>query len=251
MKVLGAARAYAPGLLAPWYVPSVRFVIVTIGRTGSELLSQSLDSHPEIVCDGEIMNRLPRYPRLQVAAAAARARAKGAKVHGWKLLVGQLRELRGIDSQQYIPQLAERGTKVILLERNDPLQIAISWYRAFNDTFHHRKGEEVRFEPCAIDPQLLLWATEENAAAADWLRAAIGNAPRLSLVYETDLLDPADRAATIERVCRYLSVEPELTSCDLVKVAPRRTREMVSNWDEVVDVFRGTRFAHLVEPERM
>jgi LPS sulfotransferase NodH len=242
-----AALDYLPALLSPWYTPATRFVIVTVGRTGSELLSQLLNSHPQIVCDGELQSGLPRFPARYVRAAAARARLAGAEVYGWKLLVGQFRDVHGIRRPEcYVTELSEAGYRVILLERRDHLQQSISWYRALATGFHHHRGEEGAFSQYEIDPQLLLSSTAKNEEATEWLRRAVADVPHLTLVYEEDLLDAADHAATVERVCRWLDVAPGPTSTDLVKVAPRSTRDMISNWDEVVLAFRDTRFAHLV-----
>lgn len=248
---IGAAMqslySYTPALVAPWYTPSNRFVILTVGRTGSELLRQLLDSHPDIVCDGEILAGSPSFPRLQTMASGARARLGGAEVYGWKLLVGQLRDVKGIHHpERYITRLSEAGVRVILLERKDHLQQAISWHCAHSTEFHHHRGRDATFVPQEIDPEMLLWATASNEEATEWLRRAVAPVPHLSIAYEDGLLDAADQQSTLDRVCRFLGVGVAPMSCDLVKISPRRSCDRVSNWDEVESTFRGSRFACFV-----
>jgi LPS sulfotransferase NodH len=243
----GAARAYAPALLAPWRTPDRRFVILTVGRTGSELLRQLLDSHPGIVCDGELLDVRPRFPRRYVDGAAVRARRGATEAYGWKALGAHLAGVRSTDPHRFLAALHEDGYRLLMLERRDYLQQSISWYRVQFEAFHFRQGDQVQFTPSEIDPQVLLRASAENEAAADRLRELVGDLPHLPLVYEDDLRDPAVRAMTMVRLCDYLGVSRQDMTSDLVKVTPRRTRDMVSNWEEVTAAFRGTRFAHLVE----
>ena len=59
--------------------PPVRFVIFAQGRTGSTLLTSTLDTHPQIACRDEILG-LPRaMPRRFVETAA---RGSGARPNG-------------------------------------------------------------------------------------------------------------------------------------------------------------------------
>ena len=59
--------------------PPVRFVMFAQGRTGSTLLTSTLDTHPQIACRDEILG-LPRaMPRRFVETAA---RGSGARPNG-------------------------------------------------------------------------------------------------------------------------------------------------------------------------
>lgn len=245
---LRALRSCAPA--TSWRRPPTRFAIVTVGRSGSELLRVLLDSHPEIVCDGEILAADPVWPRLRVAARTAEAARRGAEVYGWKLLIGHLGD-PAVSSgpARFVAGLARRGTRFILLEREDHLQQAISWYRAHATRYHYHRGEEDAFAPQEIDPDLLLQATAVNAEATAWLRRAVSPFPHLHLTYERDLLDPHDRQQTLDRVCRFLGVEPAPMSSDLVRISPRRTREMVTNWPAIAAAFELSAFARFVAEE--
>lgn len=244
---LDSGARYAPALVARWTTPSKKFVIVTLGRTGSELLVELLDSHPDITCRGELLADSPRLPQLHVRARAAAAGLGQAKAFGWKLLLAQFVDNPRLNGRlDYLAHLNEGGYQILLLERRDYLQQAISWNRAEIGSYHYRQGEKTEFVPSLIEPELLLYWTRVNEEAAVALRRSVGALPRLELVYEDDLLDPAVHQATVDRVCAYLGIGPAPVSSRLIKVAPRRTDEMLSNWDEVKALFTRSGAAHLL-----
>lgn len=163
-RVSQAAKDYGPALLVPVWTPSRRFVIITTGRTGSELLVSLLDSHPQIRCGGEILRDGRAFPHRFVAARAAAAGVRGAKAFGWKLLLGHFRNpggtIRGIGNpDQYPARLAEMGYMPILLERRNPVKQAISFIIGADRQFHYRNGSRDGFDPITIDPVRLMAAT--------------------------------------------------------------------------------------------
>lgn len=57
--------------------PSVRFVIFAQGRTGSTLLTSTLDTHPQVACHDEILQLTLAMP-LRLVENAARGSGAGA-----------------------------------------------------------------------------------------------------------------------------------------------------------------------------
>lgn len=247
MRWVESGASYAPAIVSRWAAPSRNFVIVTVGRTGSELLVELLDSHPDITCRGELLAEAPRFPELYLKARASAAGLRRAKVFGWKLLAAQFSDDSRLNrGRGYLAELDEGGYQIVLLERRDYLQQTISWNRAQVSRYHHRQGEQREFVPSLIDPELLLHWTKVNEEAAVSLRRSLGALPHLQLVYEDDLLDPSVHQATVDRVCAYLNVDTAPVSSRLIKVAPRRTEEMLSNWDDVRALFIRSGAAHLL-----
>ena len=242
---------YGPSAVARWAAPSKRFVIVTIGRTGSELLVDLLNSHPDITCRSELLAEGPRWPHAYLRAQAATAGLRGAKAFGWKLLIGQFRDdPRLARDGGYLTRLAGEGYRIVLLDRRDHLQQTISWHRAELTDYHHRRGEKPEFAPTAIDPESLLHWTRVNEEASAFLRRSVEGLPHIGLVYEDDLLDAGTHQATVDRVCAYLDLAGAPVSSRLVKVTPRRTQDMVSNWDEITEHFTRSGAANLLGEAR-
>jgi LPS sulfotransferase NodH len=242
----GAVSAYAAAPFAPRRRPPKLFVVLTVGRTGSELLRHLLNSHRGVVCDSELLKYQPFFPRLFIDAAQARAHDGATEAYGWKELGVNVERARGTTPRRFLQGLHDDGYQFILLERRDYLQQSISWYRTSTEGFHFHNGDRAQFSPTHIDPQVLLRAARANEAQAVLVRDMVAGFAHLTLTYEDDLLYEHDRNATLDRICDYLGISRQVMSADMIKITPRETRDMVTNWTEVVAAFEGTRFAHLV-----
>jgi LPS sulfotransferase NodH len=254
-----AVRAYGPALISRWCTPSSRFVILTSGRTGSELLVSLLDSHPRIRCAGELLKEERAFPHRYLSARAAMARLRGFETFGWKVALNQIRSLgnpgaglRGMgDPRQYPARLHAMGFRLILSTRRNPVDQALSGLRAMRDGFHHRAGAHPTFAPFAVDPVDLMTLTNILEGDASRLGTMVASVPHLRLTYEDDLLDSACHQATVDRVCDYLGIASAPVASNLVKVAPRTLRASVTNYDEIMDLFQNTRYAtYLDDDER-
>jgi LPS sulfotransferase NodH len=223
-------------------------VIISSGRTGSELLVSLLDSHPAIVCESELLRDGRIFPAQFVAARASLAGAGGARAYGWKLLLNHFRNpggvIRGIgDPDQFPARLTAHGYRLILLVRRNPVQQAMSFLRGESGGYHHRREDGAEFAPLVVDPVKLMastWILEEETAI---LTRILDPHPHLRLLYEDDLLDPGCHAVTVDRVCDYIGVDRAPVSSPLVKLAPTGTRDTIANFDEVSELFRHTRYA--------
>ena len=80
--------------LSKKHVPQKRFVILTQWRSGSELLIDLLNCHPDIRCDSELFKEFVRlrtpkvlFPHWYLDGKSARA---GTKAYGCKIMSNQL-----------------------------------------------------------------------------------------------------------------------------------------------------------------
>jgi LPS sulfotransferase NodH len=242
-RVQQGVRTYAPWAISRLAVPDCRFVIITAGRTGSELLVSLLDSHPRIMCDSEILFVRRAFPNQLIGSRAAVARLRGAQAYGFKLLSGHI-GLQDVGAPaEYLRGLHEQGFRLILLERRDLLQQAISHVRAAGTRYHYRQADKITYTPTAMDPMAIvatMFVLEEQIAFA---RSNLNDIPHLTLVYEDDLGEPGQQQRTVERVCRHLGVAPSPVTSDLVKITPRSTEALLDNFDELVTALSGTRYA--------
>jgi len=244
---------YALGLGERWLKPPVRFVIVTAGRTGSDLLAELLNSHPDIVCESEILYQRRLLPERYVAGRAARAGLLGARAYGFKLAAGHGGYQPRASSptwptppmlarNRFLHQLADDGAQVISLRRNNHLAQAVSLMLAEQTRWHWRREEGATFAPATLDVVHLLSLAYFFEDTEKYLESVVSPLPHLGLVYEDDLIDSGAQQATVDRVCARLGLPTAPASSDLVRLTPKRLEESIANFAEVDALVGRTRF---------
>ena len=244
-----AWRMYALGLGDRWLQAPRRFVIVTPGRTGSELLTDLLNTHPGIVCEAEILHDRLALPESFVAGRATKAGLARAGAYGFKLHCGHfgyqvLRERPG-----YLNRLSAKGFHIIFLRRNNYLAQAISSTIALRTRWHWREEDHAAFTALELDPVEVLMMAYLFEESDHFLSAVLQGLPHLDLIYEDDLQEPSAQQATAERICAQLGLPGAPVRSDHVRFTPRRLSETVKNFDEIADLIRPTRFAGFLEEE--
>src|SRR5436305_2384989 len=210
-----AIRRAVSGTACSLAAADPRFVIVTTGRTGSELLVSLLDSHPRIMCDSEILSIPRAAPGRFVLRRSALARGRGC-AYGFKLVAEHARLQSPHDREGFLRWFAKRGFRIVVLERGDLLQQVVSSVRGVETQHHHRGHDQDEFKPRRLDPVSVLCALAWFEEAINFLRSALADTPVLKLAYEDDLLEPEQQQRTADRVCEYLGVSPAPVRTDLV-----------------------------------
>ena len=243
---------------------ATRFIIVTIGRTGSTRIRRLLDSHPDITCHGELLGeglvnlargdeglleRLRREREADPGGFLARrgfapdgtrapSRAVGLKVlceqvfDRYPATLGRLR--------------ADRDLRVIHLVRRNGLRRFISQWTVGTGLLRHgySRGEAVpTFEPVRIPVEAVLADLGRVEAERARVEREFAGHPFLEIAYE-DSLD--ERGPAFRDAQAFLGVPPATLACDLRKSLPEDPRATVANLDEIVAALRGTRFGALV-----
>ena len=251
-----------------------KFVLVTEGRTGSTWVIHLLESHPEIVCFGELFHEnfygtLPDGSQDIVTwnsytASLPRAHGRierfrmyfkyfdqyiyrqrpGRKAIGFKLSYTQA--VRGFAILAYLK--AHRVSVIHLLRRNHLDRILSEDAIHARAQLHARVGVTVAPVQIHLEPESLLRRIEDrdqqNRSAREFY-SKLG-VPCFELFYE-DLLK--DQSAMVG-VLRFLGVDPtQPLHSPLQKLNPTDHRQIIANFDEVRDVLEGTPFAHLLRTE--
>jgi len=246
---------YGLGLLGPAMRPAKRFVLVGTGRCGTELLVHFLQSHPDIVCDGEILSdRTIRFPAQYVDYRAMRARLAGARAYGFKLLMQQLHDGRTyLDWRSYFTSFAGEGGLIVLMARRNLLQVAVSYVSAgMRGVYHVRRGSKEASEAAPavnLEPVALLVFVYRLHREVETAREALASLPHLSLVYEEDLEDPRRHQVTTDRVTDALGLDRVTASTDLTRIGSPRLRDRLENYEDVARLFRETPFAGFLEED--
>jgi LPS sulfotransferase NodH len=221
-----------------------RFVIVTTGRTGSELLVSLLNSHPQIACDGELLHDKHRWPDRLVAGRVERAHRRGKLAYGFKVQPTQIHDVQDLEAPvTWVRSMYAKGWRVIHLRRENRLEQAISVVRRETMQGHFRQGQGGRFEPVALDPYVLMGSMCLIGHSEQRIEELLMGVDHYRISYEGNLLQPADQEATVAHICRMLDLEPQATTTDFVRVTPTSMRESVTNYDEIATVIRQNSFA--------
>lgn len=230
------------GALSP-----IRFVIFGRGRSGSTALVSLLDSHPEVTCDGEILNQRVLFPHQHVLACCAGAQAR---VYGCKILSYQIADVQPFrDRDGFVRTLHEDGFKIIYLKRDNLIYHALSNIRARTFGFHGRKGEggTAAHRKLEVDVgQLMQWIKSSEQLDAYEAKLLAG-VPHLPLTYERALADAADHPTTLRAVCAFLGIDYLPGETAYRKVSPALLRDSVSNYDELVAALTDTPYARFLD----
>lgn len=240
-------KAYLAARVVPER-PVRRFIVLSEGRAGSEALVTRLNSHPAILCDGEILYTKRLQPERLVLGRTRLAGIRGYRAYGFKVLTKHLlvtqRQARLAD---YLTRLEAKGWLIVHLRRRNRLHQAISGLRANVTQFHFEVGQAPTFEPLHVEPASLLEALQifesAEAEAGEMLRGL----EHLRLVYEDDMETDDAQQRTVLRITAGLGLEGVPTSTLQARVNPRSVRDMVDNYDTVVATLAGTPFATFLD----
>lgn len=235
------SRAAVPGLPRP----STRFLVFAQGRSGSTLLTDLLNSHPQIFCADEILTFHRRSPALYAHACSVGHRAKA---YGFKVKIYQLTEAQGLkEPGEFLRQMHASGWKIAHLQRRNVLRQALSAMVAEQRDVYHLGIGVAGPQPVHIDVDNLLWRADQRRGFCAAEEAALAGVPHMRLTYEDDLLHAETQDATAQRMFSWLGLPPAAVSVRLRKIVPDDLERIIANHDEVVAAVRSSAYAELLE----
>ncbi len=222
----------------------VRFVIFGLGRSGSTLLKQLLDSHPEIQCEGELLNPADKYVanpllikliyRFPYPFFALRSLLSKKHVYGFTLLFYQYSS-----PEKLIAKLIKKNWKVIRIYRENSLDQSLSHLVAEKTKIWHRyDGLEMQTPQLTIPPEELenrLKIVTSNKKNENKLFEKFKH---FKVVYEDDLKNQGDWPETTRKIFDYLGVNPAPVSATIQKTYARPYAEMIENYEELLKIIR-------------
>jgi len=244
-----------------------RFVILTTQRSGSVMLIQSLSSHPDIVCFGEIFLHGARYGRNMsvppgrenflyeefirvtslrrlrsiIAPRGCAAefletffrRQDDKPAAGFKLMYSQVRGHPGAWDW-----VLDRDVRIIHLVREDLLRVVLS-RRMRTKTGVAHSADQVAATSFRIDPAELLRQLDARARNLARFRELLeGREDTIEVGYERLL---ADERGEFGRLLDFIGVPKDLElQSGVTKQKVRPLREIIRNYDEVLAAIRGT-----------
>lgn len=237
------ARLLLPGLQRPHR----RFLIFAQGRSGSTLLADLLNSHPDVYCADEILTWKRRDPARYAKACSVGHRCG---TYGFKVKIYQLTEAQEITAPNaWLRDMHADGWSVLHLQRTNVLRQALSSMVAEQRSVYHEEGAGSEPQPVLIDIDDLFARTRRRVTTIEDEVAALDGVPHEAFVYEDDLLRPETHQATADRAFEFLGLTSVPVTTSLRKIADRPLEQVVANADAVRVAVASSPYAELLESD--
>lgn len=243
-------------------VDAGQFLIVAVPRTGSKLLVEMLDSHPEILCHTEVFNPkstyLSRKPELSIGTKADRDRRPwrflrklyethaGCKLVGFKIMPSH-------NNMVLLRLLLSRATRKVILTRKHWLHAYVSNQLALATKQYHvsaTANEDIpteRPKAVPVDPAAFLRYLRKVRLYYRLIRL-IESWTRQQFFW-IDYTEIQNRQV-MTRLLRFLGVdENAVLEIRVRKQGSADVAQRIENFSELCDRFRGTSLEHLLTPE--
>ncbi len=243
-----------------------KFVILAGRRSGTTLLANSLDSHPQIECTKETFSTKRRWKYFQIdrpsspfykfrSASLQRqidymfrrkqlidvfltqefnTAADTVKARGIRLSYEQAHKYPEI-----LEWIIEHDVKVIHLIRENSLKAILSQFTAQKREVYHvtSKVERVTVQ---VPPDKLKKLLTKRTNNIETYRRMFKDRPYCEIFYESFV---ANQETETRRMLGFLQIDHfmPLTS-NLVKQNPDSLKDILENYEEVAQAFRGTAF---------
>ena len=231
-------------------LPEKKFFIYTRGRSGSTVLTDLLNSHPQMYCDYEIFDinntgTMVKYPKMFVESSSKRASMNSKPVYGFKVKIEQLRDEHKFENYtELIKSLNGDGWKIIYLYRTNIFKHTLSGIIS-NQTkvFHVRNKENFEHEKIKIDCDFLLGVMNyfENLGVLE--EKSLESVPFLRINYEEELLENSSHQKTSDKIFDFLGIKSHPVSTKLKKIIPVDLKKIILNYDEVYEFIGKTKFS--------
>lgn len=227
-------------------VPGIKFVILTVGRSGSELLVSLLNSHNNICCRGELLGKKVFFPQRYINYY----QNLGEKdAFGFKLIIYNFDVQKIQDEFNFVNALYNSGYKIIRLERKNLLRQAIShMYAVYRNKYHHKISQGTqKLEPMQVNitdlrKELVLFEGLRKREAL-----LLEHFSYLDLCYEEDLTDELSQQASVDRISDYLGLTPAKAQTDFIKTTPDFLYNLISNYEDIISFIQTTEYTRYLE----
>ncbi len=234
------ARVYAASLIRPANTHAEKFLILCRARSGSTLLTQLLNAHPDVTCDREVLARRVLAPRRYLRTLAHK---NDKPVYGAKLLSYQMVQVQRFQApRRFLAALHTDGFRFIHIERDSFAQTLSLSMAQSSKVFHQstkagvgkaqwQTAQTGARTPVTLDIDDFIRRLSWSILLLDYERYCLQDLPHLHLSYDTDLQDSGAHQATADRVCAWIQARPAPVSGALRKLLPSDPRAVIANYD--------------------
>ncbi|MEL6589293.1 MAG: sulfotransferase [Bacteroidota bacterium] len=220
-----------------------KFVVVTRSRTGSTLLITLLNSHKEIIAYGEKFRRLGDKSCQDIYEEVFPKKSR--KYIGFKIFF--YHPLDSEDRSVWEMLEKDKSIKIIHLRRENQLRVHISRLIAGKtEKWLNSGGEKTSIgeRKVEIDMKELYQDFEITNSSIAEAKQRFKDHKSMDLSYE-ELV--ADKEQALKRVLDFLGLDEMKLESQLKRQNPEKIRDLVTNYDELVQALTGTEHAFMLE----
>jgi LPS sulfotransferase NodH len=244
----------------------MKVIIITSQRSGSNFLRHSLNSHPKVTCDGELliggMIPLPRIlENWRLPAKLYRYIVAGAwnpvsilekflarndsPIVGFKAMYNHLANSKVRKFLQHHTEI-----RIIHLRRDNLLKQYVS--KALLGVRRSKRWEphstkKLPIVSTRISPDAAIKAMQQTQKQFEEYEKLLVNHHKIELVYENMINGRCLSDHATKEICKLLDVEDRPLCCDFVKVNPNELKLMIDNYEEIVSALHGTPFKRFLD----
>jgi LPS sulfotransferase NodH len=220
------------------FTPQKRVLIFGMGRTGSTLLEDLLQStgyfeaHGELFRPSEPLQLKPLEYFIEKASHCPKHFISHIKVYQMESVVQS-----ELSKREFLEGLVENGWQLIYLTRRNKLKHLFSSLRAQESSVYHTETVLPTFST-TVDcfqfkhgvKQLERWKTEELEL--------LENLPYLTIEYERHLENEESHSSTINTILDYLEIPHRPCQTKLKKVVRGELSSIITNYDVFAEEMR-------------
>jgi len=252
-----------------------RVVIVHVGRSGSRLLGDLLDQHPQITWHGEIYRQLfqtwdsqgldyydPALTADPIDLLRSHVATAETPIVGFEVKFFHLDRLN-ISIADYFDRLIALGfDHVIVLKRKNLLRKIVSSLVAQERRQYHQAANTpavltpitIDLDAITIDRQRPPLSLQQFIERYEWqfsqlthyLKDQSHNLSCLNLSYEDDIQN--DPLISYQKSCEFLNVSPGFPEITYGKTNPFPLKDIIQNHDQVFNYLANTPYGWMVSP---
>jgi hypothetical protein len=258
-------RSYLPLLetvmrlrkLAQGLPPRGMVAMFHVGRCGSTVLAKAINQHSLVRWDGELFEDVKsstlgfqpttRWVRAIIKFAVHRRACGYFGFETKSMHFGP--HCIAMSIAEYVSLLEDlHFTHFVVLTRSNFLRVLVSALVGVKTGAYHRASAPAAITRVRVDTEQPVgaWAPslvgllDEYQHFYSQLDLVLKGRKVLHLNYEADI--ERDPGIAYHKVCRFLELEPEPFEIRLARTNPYSIEQMVSNFEEVAVVLRGTRY---------
>jgi LPS sulfotransferase NodH len=238
-----------------------KFIIISHARSGSTFFKTLLNSHPELLCYGELFYPVPQkhffrpelFPFNSSESSEQlekmrrnnsikflekyiwRKHKKKHKAVGFKIFYYHARESDWKSVWDYIQK--DQSIKIIHLHRENRLNTFLSLEKARRSNVWHGSG--VDQSPITLDPQKCKAFFEQFENFELEFDQKFPNHKNFKIYYESLA---KNRDEQLNKICAFLNVRPIKLKSKMEKIQKRSISESISNFSELELYFKSTKW---------